>query len=73
MTAWFDGYVHANGIDIHYYHSGGNNKPPIVLLHGFTGLAVTVGCIVTLFVVMQMTARLRWSELFRGRAEPQAG
>jgi N-formylmaleamate deformylase len=36
MTTWFDGYVHANGIDIHYYRSGGNNKPPIVLLHGFT-------------------------------------
>src|SRR5690242_9636714 len=36
MTTWFDGYVHANGINIHYYRSGGNNKPPIVLLHGFT-------------------------------------
>jgi inner membrane protein involved in colicin E2 resistance len=34
-------------------------------LHGFTGLAVTVGCIVTLFVVMQMTARLRWADHFR--------
>ena len=32
---------------------------------GFTGLAVTVGCIVTLFLVMQMTARIRWSERFR--------
>jgi inner membrane protein involved in colicin E2 resistance len=36
-------------------------------LQGFTGLAVTIGCIVTLFVVMQMTARLRWSEKFLGR------
>ena len=34
------------------------------LLRGFTGLAVTVGCIVTLFVVMQITARVRWSERF---------
>jgi inner membrane protein involved in colicin E2 resistance len=34
-------------------------------LHGFTGLAVTVGCIVTLFAVMQMTARIRWAEQFR--------
>ena len=34
-------------------------------LHGFTGLAVTAGCIVTLFVVMQMTARIRWAEQFR--------
>ena len=28
---------------------------------GFTGLAVTIGAIVTLFVVMQMTARVDWS------------
>jgi len=36
---------------------------------GFTGLAVTVGAIVTLFVLMQMTARVRWSEVFgRGAA-----
>lgn len=27
---------------------------------GFTGLAVTIGAIVTLFVVMQMTARINW-------------
>jgi len=31
---------------------------------GFTGLAVTIGCIVTLFVVMQMTARIRWTDRF---------
>ncbi len=29
---------------------------------GFTGLAVTVGAIVTLFVVMQLTARVDWRE-----------
>jgi inner membrane protein involved in colicin E2 resistance len=29
---------------------------------GFTGLAVTIGAIVTLFVVMQMTGRIRWEE-----------
>ena len=33
-------------------------------LQGFTGLAVTIGCIVTLFVVMQITARVRWSDKF---------
>ena len=33
-------------------------------LHGFTGLAVTVGCIVTLFVVMQMTGRICWADRF---------
>lgn len=35
---------------------------------GFTGLAVTVGCIVTLFVVMQMTGRIRWAEKFGGKS-----
>ena len=34
-------------------------------LHGFTGLAITIGCIITLFVVMQLTARIRWAEQFR--------
>jgi inner membrane protein involved in colicin E2 resistance len=32
---------------------------------GFTGLAVTIGSILTLFVVMQMTGKIRWSERFR--------
>ena len=27
---------------------------------GFTGLAITIGAIITLFVVMQMTARIDW-------------
>jgi inner membrane protein involved in colicin E2 resistance len=31
---------------------------------GFTGLAVTIGSIVTLFVVMQMTGRIKWEEKF---------
>ena len=31
---------------------------------GFTGLAVTIGAILTLFVVMQMTGRIKWSEKF---------
>jgi inner membrane protein involved in colicin E2 resistance len=38
-------------------------------IEGFTGLAVTIGSIVTLFVVMQMTARINWSERF-GVQEP---
>jgi hypothetical protein len=37
-------------------------------LPGYTGLAVTTGCIVTLFVVMQLTARIRWTDRFAGRA-----
>lgn len=31
---------------------------------GFTGLAVTIGAILTLFAVMQMTGRIRWTERF---------
>ncbi len=31
---------------------------------GFTGLSITVGSILTLFVVMQMTGRIRWEEQF---------
>jgi inner membrane protein involved in colicin E2 resistance len=29
---------------------------------GFTGLAVTIGAILSLFVVMQMTARIKWDK-----------
>jgi hypothetical protein len=32
---------------------------------GYTGLAVTTGAIVTLFLAMQLTGRIRWSEKFR--------
>jgi len=32
---------------------------------GFTGLAITIGAIVTLFVLMQMTAHVSWDETFR--------
>lgn len=35
---------------------------------GLTGLSITIGSILTLFVVMQMTGRIRWSEKFNGRA-----
>src|SRR5229473_786404 len=31
---------------------------------GFTGLSVTIGSIITLFIVMQMTGRINWSERF---------
>jgi inner membrane protein involved in colicin E2 resistance len=36
---------------------------------GFTGLAVTVGSILTLFVVMQITGRVRWSEKFAAKSD----
>jgi inner membrane protein involved in colicin E2 resistance len=38
---------------------------------GFTGLAITIGSILTLFVVMQITGRVRWSEKFA--AKPDGG
>src|SRR5438067_3873292 len=31
---------------------------------GFTGLSITIGSILTLFVIMQMTGRVRWAEKF---------
>jgi inner membrane protein involved in colicin E2 resistance len=31
---------------------------------GFTGLAITIGSIVTLFITMQMTGRIKWAETF---------
>ncbi len=41
-------------------------------LKGFTGLAITIGSILTLFVVMQVTGRIRWTERFamKPNAEP---
>ncbi len=40
MSTWPDSTIHANGISLHYYRTGGSNKPPIVLLHGFTDNAL---------------------------------
>lgn len=36
-------------------------------LEGMTGLAITIGAILTLFLVMQWTGRIRWSEVFAGK------
>jgi hypothetical protein len=33
---------------------------------GFTGLAITIGSIITLFAAMQLTGRVRWTEVFAG-------
>ena len=35
---------------------------------GFTGLSITIIAIITLFVVMQATGRIRWSERFAARS-----
>ena len=42
-------------------------------LKGFTGLAITIGSILTLFLVMQITGRVRWAERFGGKTRPSAG
>jgi inner membrane protein involved in colicin E2 resistance len=41
-------------------------------LKGFTGLAITIGSVVTLFVVMQVTGRIRWAEKFEVKPAPEA-
>jgi hypothetical protein len=46
---------------------------------GMTGLAITIGAVLTLFVMMQMTARVSWDDVFaapdgrRGAAAAEAG
>jgi hypothetical protein len=40
-------------------------------LKGFTGLAITIGSISTLFVVMQATGRIRWREKFAPPPAPE--
>jgi len=43
-------------------------------LKGFTGLAITIGSVVTLFVAMQVTGRIRWTDKFSLKpAEQPAG
>lgn len=37
---------------------------------GFTGLAIAVGAILSLFVAMQLTGRIRWAEKFSAGASP---
>lgn len=33
---WHEGQIAVDGLDIHYVRTGGNNKAPVVLVHGFT-------------------------------------
>jgi len=40
MSEWYSGDIIANGVRLHYYHTGGD-KPPLVLCHGYTGNALT--------------------------------
>ena len=40
-------------------------------LEGFTGLAITIGSVLTLFVVMQVTGRIRWTNKFAMKADEE--
>ena len=40
-------------------------------LKGFTGLAITIGSVVTLFVAMQVTGRIRWTDKFALKSAEQ--
>ena len=40
---------------------------------GYTGLTVTVGAVITLFVLMQMTGRVKWDEPLPGLPQRQPG
>jgi hypothetical protein len=42
-------------------------------LEGYTGLAITVCCILTLFVVMQYTAKTDWETLFLAKKASASG
>jgi inner membrane protein involved in colicin E2 resistance len=39
-------------------------------LKGFTGLAITIGSVVSLFVAMQVTGKIRWAEKFSLKPAP---
>jgi inner membrane protein involved in colicin E2 resistance len=41
-------------------------------LKGFTGLAITIGSVLTLFVVMQVTGRIDWADKFAVKPADEA-
>src|SRR5712671_1502943 len=42
-------------------------------LKGFTGLSITIGSVLTLFVVMQVTGRIRWTDKFAIKSASEVG
>jgi hypothetical protein len=62
------------GIQFAAFEAGGAQLVYLVIFSyaffwkGFTGLAVTIISVITLFVVMQATGRIRWSEKFGERS-----
>jgi len=63
------------GIRFAALEAGGSQLVYLVLFsyahffEGFTGLIVTIGSILTLFLLMQLTGRIRWSERFGATAK----
>jgi len=45
MSAWSDGYVHANGLRLHYYRTGGD-KPKVIFNHGAGVSNVKCECLI---------------------------
>jgi hypothetical protein len=43
------------------------------LFEGYTGLTVTVGAVITLFVLMQITGKVDWSQIQRSELAPDQG
>lgn len=62
------------GIRFAALEAGGSQIVYLVLFsyahffEGFTGLIVTIGSILTLFLLMQLTGRIRWADRFRAAA-----
>ena len=40
-------------------------------IKGFTGLAITIGSVLTLFIVMQITGRINWKDKFAVKSGPE--
>jgi inner membrane protein involved in colicin E2 resistance len=66
------------GIRFAALEAGGSQLVYLVLFsyahffEGFTGLIVTVGSILTLFLLMQLTGRIRWAERFQAPLRGEA-
>ena len=61
-----------NVITITITNIGGVLFSNAFFFEGYTGLTVTLGAVVTLFVLMQITAKVDWAEVFARPAIPRA-
>ena len=66
-------YLAINHVPFDSYRIGLEHRQLVYLVlfsytfffEGFTGLAITILCVVTLFIVMQMTAKMDWEAIFK--------